>query len=317
MKLHTHVPLEPVAPAIDYTSKLVLIGSCFTEEMGGKLDYFQFNTLQNPLGILFQPRAILKLLQRALDSKPYTEKDLFYLNERWHCFDAHSALSGTDQATVLAGLNSALDETAVALGAASHVFITLGTAYAYRENESGELVANCHKLPQQAFTKELLGIEEVSSSLEEITALIRGRNPQAEIVFTISPVRHIRDGLIANQRSKAHLLAAVHALIAEGGVRYFPAYEIVMDELRDYRFYGEDLVHPNELAIDYIWEKFKQVWVAESVYGTMAEVASIRKGLEHKPFNPESQAHSEFQSQLRDRIGRIKERYPSMQFPEI
>lgn len=317
MKLQTQILLEPVGNPIDYTSKVLLLGSCFVENMGTKLEYYQFQTKLNPFGILFHPLAIENLVSLAVLAKSYQSEEVFEQNGRWLCFDAHSDLATTDPDTVLHNLNSALKETKLWLETASHIVITLGTAWVYRNNSTQKIVANCHKVPQKEFGKELLTIEEIESSLERILECISEVNKKATVVFTVSPVRHLKDGFVENQRSKAHLIAAVQDLLsrqAQSRGHYFPSYEIMMDELRDYRFYGKDLVHPNELAIDYIWERFKSVWISEEIYALMEEVEGIWKELEHRPFNPESEAHQKFKTSLAEKITYLKERYPFMNF---
>ena len=190
--------------------------------------------------------------------------------------------------------------------------ITPGTAWGYKSVETGKIVANCHKLPQKNFTKELT---EVGQDLQRSVEIIQSLNPSAEIILTVSPVRHLKDGFVENQQSKALLISAVHEVIAENKqVNYFPAYEIMMDELRDYRFYAEDMVHPNSVAIDYIWKKFVETWVSSEVEKTMKEVDTIQKGLFHRPFQKESQAHLEFRKKLEEKIKKLQNSYPNISF---
>ena len=282
--------------------------------MSAKLAYFQFQHLQNPFGILFQPKALEQLVIAALEGKKYTEDEPFFHNEHWHSFEAHSSLSHPNKEELLRLLNQKLQNTANFLEAATHVFITLGTAWAYRFKETQTWVANCHKVPQQQFDKVLLSVETIAASLRRIRAAIQARNPKTQLVFTVSPVRHLKDGFVENQRSKAHLLAAVHEVISDQNGFYFPAYEIVMDELRDYRFYAEDMVHPNSVAIDYIWKKFAKVWVDAKAAGIMKEVDAIRKGQQHRPFNATSAQHQEFRAQLEERIDQLQAQYAHMRF---
>ncbi|MFC4221190.1 GSCFA domain-containing protein [Flagellimonas marina] len=318
MKLQTTVPLKKTENPVDYKSKLLLMGSCFVENMGGKLDYFKFQQLQNPFGILFHPLAIENLVARSLENRPYTEAEVFESDGIWHCFDAHSDLRSKNPEVLLQLLNQRLNETKAALTNASHVIITLGTAWVYWHKATNKIVANCHKVPQKEFTKELLPIEVVATSLQNMVEKVAEVNPEAQLIFTISPVRHLKDGFVENQQSKAHLISAVHKVLSpraqSRGLNYFPAYEIMMDELRDYRFYGKDLVHPNALAVAYIWEKFKSVWIDEGYYSVMEEVDSIQKGLLHRPFNPDSAAHQKFETSLRSKITYLQEKYPFMKF---
>ena len=259
MKLQTTITLQAQQHnQIDYDSSIFLLGSCFVENIGHKLDYFKFQNLQNPFGILFQPIAIEKLITNAVNEKEYTEGDIFFHNEQWHSFDAHSKLSQASNQDFIADLNKQINLTAKQLNNSSHIIITLGTAWVYRHINTDALVANCHKVPQKKFLKELLTVNEITESLQSIVELIRSVNKKASILFTVSPVRHLKDGFVENTQSKAHLIAGIHQVVEpRHHLHYFPSYEIMMDELRDYRFYAEDMIHPNQTAINYIWEKFK------------------------------------------------------------
>jgi len=314
MKLQTTIPLEKASNPIDYQGRLLLMGSCFVENMGDKLAYHKFQLLQNPFGILFHPLAIENLVQRALEDSRYKETEVFEQDGIWHCFDVHSEVRAQSQEILLQNLNQKLHETRLRLHNATHIIITLGTAWVYRYKASNKIVANCHKVPQKEFSKELLSIETIATSLESMVKMITEINPEAQLIFTISPVRHLKDGFVENQQSKATLISALYEVLKGHDVSYFPAYEIMMDELRDYRFYGKDMVHPNELAVDYIWEKFKSVWVSSDCYTVMEEVDSIQKGLLHRPFNPDSEAHQKFKTSLQSKITYLQERYPFMKF---
>ncbi|CAZ95030.1 GSCFA domain-containing protein [Zobellia galactanivorans] len=313
MKLQTQIPLQKASNQIDYESRLVFLGSCFSENIGGKSTYFKFRSLRNPFGILFHPLAIENLVSRALRKKRYTQDDIFYHNERWQCYEAHSDLSALSQETLLGALNDGLEKTAEHLATATHIGITLGTAWVYRHLETDAVVANCHKVPQKQFSKELLGIAEMKAALNTIMDSVRSVNPKVQFILTVSPVRHLKDGFVENQRSKAHLISAVHGVLQEG-VSYFPSYEIQMDELRDYRFYKEDMVHPNQLAVDYIWERFKSVWITEGAQESMQQVDAIQKGLRHRPFHPESEQHKTFLKSLGLKINNVQKQFPFMDF---
>ena len=294
------------------------MGSCFVENMGEKLDYFKFQQFQNPFGILFHPLAIKKLVQRAIAERTYRQEEIFEQDGIWRCFDAHSEIRAQSQETLLQNLNQKLHETRLGLRNATHIMITLGTAWVYKHQASGRVVANCHKVPQKEFSKELLSIETIATSLENLVKMVAEVNPEAQFIFTISPVRHLKDGFVENQQSKAHLIAAVHHLMSpraqSRGLHYFPAYEIMMDELRDYRFYGKDMVHPNQLAVDYIWGIFKSVWISKNIHPVMDEVDTVQKGFLHRPFNPDSEAHQKFKTSLGTKITYLQERYPFMKF---
>jgi len=315
MKLQTQIPLKPLENSIDYNAKVFLMGSCFVENIGKKFSYYKFQSLVNSFGIIFHPKAIENLISRIIQQKKFTKEDVFFLNERWHCFEVHSVLSNPSEEIFLNKLNEILEESFSFLKTASHIVFTLGTAWGYENKESANLVANCHKVPQKNFNKVLFNAIEIEASLKIITRLIKEINPKAAILFTVSPVRHLKDGFIENQRSKAHLITAVHQIIEKDtSISYFPSYEIMMDELRDYRFYAEDMIHPNKTAINYIWEKFKETAVASSCTNTMKEVEKIQSGLSHRPFNTESDEFKKFQEKLQQKIVYLSEKHPHITF---
>lgn len=316
MNFQTHIPLsKETRHPIDYTSKVLLLGSCFSENIGDKFKYFKFQANQNPFGNLFHPKAIETFIIHAINEKEYTDDNVFFLNERWHCFDAHSQMSASSKESLLQRLNLAIESTNKQIHSVSHIIITLGTSWAYRFIESDTIVANCHKVPQKKFLKEILSVEEITESLESIVALIREVNPQVNFIFTVSPVRHLKDGFIENQQSKSHLIAAIHQVVEpRNRLFYFPSYEIVMDELRDYRFYNEDMIHPNQTAINYIWEKFSETWIDESSSNTMNSVDSIQKRLNHRPFNPNSEEHKTFLQAIDKDVITLQKEHPSITF---
>jgi len=318
MKLQTQVPLQTADGQIDFQSHLLLLGSCFVENIGKKLYYYKFRSLQNPFGILFHPKAIENLLSKSIQEFHYTEMDIFYHNERWHCFDAHSDLSDVSKEELLRKLNDGLKATRQQISRSTHLVITLGTAWVYRKIESNAIVANCHKVPQKEFAKDLLSVEKTVESLQAIVDLIQSINPTTQLIFTVSPVRHLKDGFVENQQSKAHLISAIgkvlSSLAKSREMHYFPSYEIMMDELRDYRFYKSDMVHPNELAVDYIWGKFKSVWMSKEAFSTMVKVEEIQRGMLHRPFNPKSEEHRKFLNLLNAKTQALQMEFPFMEF---
>lgn len=316
MQFTTPVPIHSQEPKIDHHSGVFLVGSCFVENIGEKFDYYKFKNLRNPFGILYHPKAIENLIRKAVDDHQYNEKDVFMHNERWHCFDAHSNLSDPDKDELLKRLNHQLQETKAFLKEASHVVITLGTSWFYANITTDSFVANCHKLPQKNFSKSISGVAENEGSLEKIVNYITNLNKQVKIIFTVSPVRHIKEGVVENQRSKAHLITAVQVLTHKfpESTAYFPAYEIVMDELRDYRFYAEDMLHPNTTAIDYIWQKFQEAWFSKDSAATLQLIEEIQKGLSHRPFNKASEAHQKFLHNIRNKISSLQTQFPYISF---
>ena len=283
--------------------------------MAEKLDYFKFENTCNPFGIIFNPVSIEKLVYRITQQLFYTENDIFFHNESWHCYEAHSELSHSNKAAFLNSINGIIEKANGQISDASHVIITLGTSWVYRNIETNEIVANCHKVPQKQFKKELLSVEIIEQSIQNSIALIHNVNPNANFIFTVSPVRHIKDGFVENQVSKAHLIAALQTAISHlPSATYFPSYEIMMDELRDYRFYAEDMLHPSRVAIDYIWERFKETSISETAFSIMDEVQTIQKGLAHRPFNSNSESHQQFLSKLQDRITVVQKQFPRIKF---
>jgi hypothetical protein len=318
MNFRTQIPITKSTHSIDYNSKIISLGSCFAVNMSEKLDYFKFQNSCNPFGILFHPLAIEKLIAFAVAQKVFTEADIFFYNERWHCYDAHSDLSNGDPVELLNDLNIIVQSTWKELSEATHVIITYGTAWVYRNNESSAIVANCHKVPQKQFKKELLAIDIIEESIIRTILLIQSVNPKAVLNFTVSPVRHIKDGFVENQWSKSNLIAAIHSTLQTETLKpysqYFPSYELMMDELRDYRFYAEDMLHPNQVAIDYIWKRFNETNISEAASVTMEEVETIQKSLSHKPFNPNSESHQKFEAKLKDKIDALLSQYSFMKF---
>jgi len=291
---------------IGYDSKIFSLGSCFAVNMSEKFEYFKFHSRVNPFGIIFNPISLEKLIRNSLSGREFSEENLYFHNERWHCFDVHSDMSGADPEKVVWHLNAALAKTRESLLSASHIIITLGTAWVYRKKSGGAIVANCHKVPQTEFQKELLSVSIIRESVGRINKMIREVNSQAKIILTVSPVRHIKDGVVESQRSKANLLAGLHEALDEGGACYFPSYEIMMDDLRDYRFYAADMIHPNSVAIDYIWDKFVGAWISEEAKVLMLKVDAVRKALAHRSFNPGSEAHRKFLENLRSKVDELR-----------
>ena len=311
MKLTTPIKLSKQNPPINYSSKVLLLGSCFAQNMGEKLEYYKFQQCTNPFGILFHPVAIEKLIARAVNQNWFTSKDVFLQNEQWHCFLAHSKLSNTSEEDLISALNSALEKLRFSLLEASHVVFTFGTAWVYKHLEKDIIVANCHKVPQKEFVKQLLSPDDVSDVLLGIETKLRTINPTCSIINTVSPVRHIKDGLIENSRSKAHLIAGVQEIVSPDKFNYyFPSFEIMMDELRDYRYYKEDLIHPNQTAIAIIWNAFTGSWICPETAALQKKIATIQSGILHTPFNENSKAHIHFKKDLEVQISQVQKALP-------
>lgn len=319
MNFTTKVPIAKYQNSIDYNSKIISLGSCFAENMGEKFNYFKFRNSVNPFGIIFNPISIENLINRAVNKIEFTENDIFFHNDLWHCYEVHSLLSDTSSELILQKLNRVLHLFRTQIIEASHFIITYGTSWVYRlrqaQPNSIGIVANCHKVPQNQFDKEILSVETIEKSIQNTIHLIQKINPNCNFIFTISPVRHIKDGFVENQRSKAHLITAIQNLqLSSLNSIYFPSYEIMMDELRDYRFYADDMLHPSQSAIDYIWIKFFENYVSETQFGLMNQVCEIQRALKHRPFNPNSESHQRFLANLEAKINQLQQQLPFLHF---
>lgn len=315
MEFRTQIPIINSDNPINYSSKIISLGSCFAENIGGKFQYFKFQITTNPFGIIFNPVTIENLISRVVNNKKYTENDIFFHNDLWHCFEVHSELSHPDKETFLTNLNLKIQQSHNLIIQSTHIIITYGTSWVYRNKLSGKIVANCHKIPQNQFEKEILSKETIEKAIQNTIALVQKINPDCHFIFTISPVRHIKDGFVENNISKSHLIAAIHSSNFQFPTSsYFPSYEIMMDELRDYRFYAEDMLHPSQMAIDYIWQRFSETTISAESHSIMQEVDNIQKGLAHRPFNPDSASHQEFCKNLIKKINTLASKFPQIQF---
>ena len=256
MEFQVPINIAALPRPIKYGDKLLLVGSCFTEHIGNSLKDWKFDVLQNPNGILFDAASVASSLVSYIEPRGYTTDDLVYFNEVWQSWQHHSRFSHTDREECLKAINASQVRAHQFLKEANWLVITLGSAFSYRLKD-GRAVANCHRAPAQTFTKHLMTIEEINTALDGCLHQLRYLNPELQIIFTVSPVRHIRDGVVENNRSKARLLEAVHHLVDKfDRLYYFPAYELVIDVLRDYRFYDVDMAHPNYPATQFVLEKF-------------------------------------------------------------
>ena len=314
---------RPFLSRINHQHQLLLIGSCFTENIGSKLKQLKFSVLENPNGILFNPISIIKSLDSYIDRRQYTEADLFYQNESWNSWEHHSRFSHPDKDACLKMINQSQQGAHHFLKKADWLLITLGSAFVYELQSSagspaeqdGNVVANCHKVPTGKFHKRLLNTTEITSAFKTLFNKIAIFNPSINFIFTVSPVRHLRDGFVENNRSKATLIQAIHELV-DGNDRlvYFPAYELVIDDLRDYRFYAEDMVHPNYAATNYVWEKFVTAAIDESSQQLMKDINVINAAINHKPFNPTSGAHQKFLQANFEKLTQLKTQLPYIDF---
>ncbi len=287
--------IDPSPHKISYDQKIFFLGSCFTEEIGNNFKNLKFDVLQNPNGILYDPVSISSSLSSYIENKQFADDDLFLHDEIWHSWQHHSAFSGLDKDTVLKNINESQSHANSFLKTTSWLVITLGTSFHYLLKDNNEPVANCHKAPANYFDKRLISIDDIYSSLSTAIKKLRLYNPGINIIFTISPVRHVRDGVTENNRSKARLIEAVHSIVENNNsVFYFPAYELVIDVLRDYRFYKSDMVHANEMAVNYVFEIFCNTYLDDPAKKLIIELKSLVNAMNHRPFQKESVAHKNF-----------------------
>lgn len=323
MKFHFEFDVKKMPRPIQHQHNLVLIGSCFTENMGEKLQKHKFKTMENPNGILFNPVSVAEAVTAYVDNTVYTVADLFQYNEAWHSWKHHSRFSATTTEESLHKINTATTAAHAYLKNADHIMITLGSAWIYTLTEKapqakhGSVAANNHKGPADWFYRRLMTTEEVLSVLDNMIHRLFFFNPKLQIIFTISPVRHLREGVIENNRSKAVLIQAVHHLVDKfDRLYYFPAYELVIDDLRDYRFYAEDLVHPNYQATQYVWEKFLGACMDDDTRTLIKEIAEINIAHNHKPFNATSAQHRKFMANYHEKTWQLQQKHPYLDFSE-
>lgn len=317
MQFQIPITIPKVRPGVTYKDQLLLTGSCFTEHIGHHLDQVKIKTLQNPNGILFDPISVCSSLISYMEGRGYQQNDLFQLNELWHSWDYHSRFSDPDADKVLENINRSQQVANQYLKDCSWLIITLGSSFSYRLVESGKTVANCHKAPAQVFKKHMNTIQETITAFDGMLYRLFKFNPNVRILFTISPVRHIRDGIVDNNRSKARLLEAVHHLVDKfDRLHYFPAYELLVDVLRDYRFYDVDLVHPNYAATQYVLEQFSEAFLDADTRQLMEQIRKIVIARNHKPFHAGSTQHAKFLDKSLKEVESLQASYPYIDFSQ-
>jgi hypothetical protein len=313
MDFRLKVPITPLEQTFHYDNPILVLGSCFAEEIGGKLRDHKFSVQINPSGILFNPLAIVQTMQHLLDRKIFTQSDLIAHDGLWHSFAHHGRFSHADPQRVLDQIQHEQDQAYQSLKELDWLVITLGSAYAYTHVDSGQMVANCHKLPGNQFVKKCISAEEMIAALDNMMHRLFFLNKKVKILFTVSPVRYQRDGIVENNLSKAILLQTVHHLVNKfNRLYYFPAYEIVMDELRDYRFFKSDLVHPNSQAIDYIWEQFQLFAMDDGTRQLVSDIEAILQAFQHKPIHADTLAHKQFKAQFLKRTQALLAKNPRL-----
>ena len=318
MQLITPVETRKSFLEITHKSKILLLGSCFAQNIGNRLQEYKFPACVNPFGTLYNPLSIATALHRITTGEAFisSSPEIFESGEKWHSILHHGDYSRKEKSELLEAINASLQQAHETIKTADTVILTFGTAYVYVRNSDNCVVGNCHKLPATLFTRKLLCINEIVSATSSCIDEILSINPTTRILFTVSPIRHLRDGAHDNQKSKATLLLAIDELqkLYPTNTAYFPAYEIMLDELRDYRFYAEDMTHPSQLAVEYIWERFTACHISDESNALCKEIAPIMRALAHRPFDEQSNGYKVFLQNTLQKMVAIREKHPYIDF---
>lgn len=315
-QFYTSVEMPQGLPRFSQRDRLLLMGSCFATHIGTRLVGAKFACDVNPYGVLYNPLSISAALREALEEKVYGKDDLYEYNGLWHSPMHHGDFSAPTPEEALEHINMRLETLRTELKGLDVLIVTWGTAWVYEDIQTGRIAGNCHKKPEHCFRRRRLTVEEVTDNWLDLLGTLRKQNPHLQVLLTVSPIRHLRDGLHANQLSKSVLLLAADKLTGTmpDAAGYFPAYELLTDELRDYRFYAADMVHPSDIAVDYVWQRFCETCLTDEARQTMDECEAIRKDLAHKPFRPSSDSYKNFLEQILLKIDRLNEKYPYLDF---
>lgn len=310
--------ITPPEQKIVATDKILLLGSCFTEHIGGRLQKYGWQVCQNPTGIVFNPNSMLRAVELMTSGNGIQESELFQHQELWHHWDFHSKFSDINPQSACRTMNDSLKQGSEFLQQADWMFITLGTAFQYFFGVEKYGVNNCHRVPANQFEKRLLSTQAIQDDLQQMLSLVRDTNPKVKFILTISPVRHIKDGVIENNRSKARLIEAVHTLCQQNDYcSYFPAYELLIDVLRDYRFYDADLVHPNYAATQSIWEQFLLHFIAANAQPMITKMIELNDAYQHRSRFPKSEAHRRFKEKYLQKVQSLQQEYPHLQLEKF
>ena len=310
MLFHTEINIKPLDQTIRYGDSLLFLGSCFADEVGGICKGLGFNAQVNPFGVLYNPASIAQAVKRLADGKPFTHEEVIQVGEGYYCtFSHNTAFWNATEAALLEQVNENLEAAHEHFLKSKWVVVSLGTSWVFRNKESGLVVANCHKLPARQFDREFLSVEQSGDCLAKMLQA----HLDKQFIFTVSPLRHLKDGLHENQLSKSALLLAVNQVCKRfENAHYFPAYEILLDELRDYRFYKEDMVHPTEQAVHYIWERFADFAIDPKEKSAMQAAIELRQMLHHRPMFPESEAFRKFEAMRDRKMEEMQKNYPKV-----
>ena len=310
MILQTEIKIQPLEQTIAYGDGLLFLGSCFADEVGGICRGLGFDAMVNPFGVLYNPASIAQSLDRMNSGKPFRYEEVIRVGEGQYCtFSHNTAFWNLSEQALLAHVNQSLAEAHAHFMKVKWVIISLGTSWVFQDKETQKVVSNCHKLPAARFERLFLSVEQSVQFLSEMVH----QHPDKQFIFTVSPLRHLKDGLHENQLSKAALLMAVDQVCKQfENAHYFPAYEILLDELRDYRFYKEDMVHPTEQAVRYIWERFADFAIDLKEKPAMKAAAELKQMFQHRPLFPESEAFKRFEQLEEKKINELRRNFPKI-----
>lgn len=316
MDFRTEIKVQKADFGISYTDRLFFVGSCFSTNMAERLAAFKFPLVTNPTGVLYNPASVCQLLQCLLDGRLLTADDTFEQDGVWNSFLLHSCFASLSQQDLVDKANAALGAAKASLENASCLFLTFGTAWVYNLKQTGAVVANCHKVPAAQFERQRLSPDDVVEVCLPVFQELVERNPQMHIVLTVSPIRHWKDGAHGNQLSKATLLLAIDQLreMLPDNVSYFPSYELLMDDLRDYRFYADDMLHPSKQAVDYLFQKFCDAYISADTLSDMKEIEQVVAAANHRPFNADSFGYKLFCERAKLKLDDLKKRFPQLDF---
>lgn len=311
MNFRTEISIPEFPFSVEHGDRILTLGSCFSAHMAERLHQSLFHVIDNPFGTSYNPVSLANQLERIQSGEAYLRDELNHHNELYFSFDHYTAFSHPDAETMLNSVNSALRRATHSLPETKLLILTLGTAHAWKHRQLDRIVNNCHRIPGTEFERVLLSAGQIQEALQSSIEILLKQNPNLNVVLTVSPVRHLRDGAIANQRSKSILLVAAHELAEQQpNLHYFPSYELMMDDLRDYRFYASDLLHPSEQAVEYIWQKFSNVVLSKGSLDALPKMEQLVRFLKHRPANPQSSAYRESAEKMYSLLIDEKEKNP-------
>jgi len=316
-KFRTKIKVNPSGISIGHHSRLLGLGSCFATNIGECLVNDKFNVALNPFGVIYNPVSIGKSIKYIVNDYAFLHKDVFFHEGKWNSFDHHGSYANPDKEACLKKINTDIRIAHQSIRQLDCLIITLGTAHYYYHQPTKQIVANCHRLPSKEFVRKRLSLTEITGTLMPAIEQLKRINEKLEVILTVSPVRYLRDGMVESNRSKAALLLAADQMSSLlSYVDYFPAYELVVDDLRDYRFFKEDMAHPNQVAVDYVYEKFQQQYFIDSTKTILNDLRKLTKAKTHRPIDPNSESHKRFLGQHLALVTQLVAKYPNLDFKE-